>query len=343
MTDPAPPKSPALLDVAYLHEPLWGYSEGDWVKSLLLFFEGVALLVPDYMRDRPLFSDPVLAQPLDDQGLLHRLSPEKLVDEETSDSLTDLLDGLIEQGAFDDLDPHTAFAELSYSRLGGHAHANLTEVVLERLRERGLARKTEDGVSVPLHPTVRSFVLVVLPQLLRAPAEAAGYALQPVTGRPRTLQALNDTLELGGLPTAGHVVAADLQQVAMDLSSIPLDEVLGFRNDHGAEYRAYARDLRRLVRELAPLEVAEREQALADRREAMADAAEELRTKARKAWNRPLAAFGLGITGSAVSVAVGNPLGAAVSAAAALLGLRREADPATVYSYLFKAQDDLSV
>lgn len=342
MTLPVQSESPALLDVAYLHEPTWSYADGDWVKSLLLFFDGIALLVPDYMRDRPLFSDPVLAQPLDDQGLLHRLSPESLIDEETSDALTDLLDGLIEQGAFDDLEQNTAFAELSYSRLGGHAHANLTDLVLERLRERGLARPTEDGVSIPLHPTVRSFVLVVLPQLLRAPAEAAGYALQPATAKPRTLQALNDTLNIGGLPTAGHVVAADLQQVAMDLSSIPLDEVLGFRNDHGAEYRAYARDLRHFVRDLAPLDPAEREQALQDRREALTDSAQDLRNKAQKAWNRPLAAFGLGITGSAVSVAAGNPIGAAVTAAGALLGLRREADPATVYSYLFRARNELA-
>jgi hypothetical protein len=342
MTNADPPKPAALLDLAYLYEPTWRYSAGDWVKSLLLFFDGIALLVPDYMYDQPLLTDPVLAQPLDDQGLLHRLSPESLIDEVTSDSLTDLLDGLIEQGAFDDLDPRTAFVELSYSRLGGHAQGNLTDIVLEQLRERGLARPTEDGVSIPLHPVVRAFVLVVLPQLLRAPAEAAGYALQPVTEAPRTLQALRDTLNLGELPTAGHVVAADLQKVALDLSSIPLDEVLGFRADHGAEYRRYARDLRLFVRDLAPLQPLEREQALRDRQEALADSAEELRVKARKAWNRPLAAFGLGITGSAVSVAAGNPIGAAVAAAGALLGLRREADPATVYSYLFKVRDNLS-
>lgn len=341
MTNAIPPTPSALLDVAYLNEPLWTFSEGDWVKSLLLFFDGVALLVPDYMRDRPLLADPILAQPLDDQGLLHRLSPETLIDEATSDSLTDLLDSLIGQGAFDDLDRHTAFAELSYSRLGGRADSSLTDVVIEKLRERGLARTSEDGVSIPLHPTVRAFVLVALPQLLRAPAESAGYALQPVTARPRTVQALRDTLNLGGLPTAGHVVAADLQQVALDLSSIPLDEVLGFRNDHGADYRAYARDLRQFVRDLAPLQRAERDQALTDRREALADSAEALRTVARRAWNRPLAAFSLGITGSAVSIAVGNPAGAAVTVAGALLGLRREADPATAYSYLFKARDEL--
>lgn len=203
----------ALLEVAYHHEPYWGPGQGDWIKSLLLFFDGVALLVPDYMRDRPLLTDPTLAQPLADQGLLHRLSPETLVDQTTAETLTDLLDRLLNAGTFDDLDRDTAFAELSYSRLGGLADAGLTEIVLEQLRDRGLARPSEDGVSIPLHPAVRTFVLVVLPQLLRAvlrlrrpatrcsrrapsadPAGAAGHAQPRRTtdgrpcrrGRPRT-------------------------------------------------------------------------------------------------------------------------------------------------------------
>ncbi len=179
-----------LREVAYNYEPYWGRGAGDWIKSLLLFFDGVALLVPDYMRDRPLVSDPVLAQPLADQGLLHRLSPEALVNQETAEALTDLLDKLINASAFDGLDRSAAFAELSHSRLGGGADAGLTEIVLEQLRERGLARPTEDGVSIPLHPAVRAFVLVVLPQLLRGPAEAAGYALQPASTQPQTLRAL---------------------------------------------------------------------------------------------------------------------------------------------------------
>jgi hypothetical protein len=184
-----------LREVAYLHEPYWHPGRGDWIKSLLLFFDGVAVLVPDYMHERPLLTDPTLAQPLAERGLLHRLSPEKLVDQAAAETLTDLLDKLLNDGAFDALDRDTAFAELSHSRLGGSADAGLTKIVLEQLRDRGLARHTEDGVSIPLHPVVRTFVLVVLPQLLRAPTEASGYALQPTSTSPRSLQALLDALD----------------------------------------------------------------------------------------------------------------------------------------------------
>jgi len=181
----------ALREVAYHHEPYWGPDQGDWIKSLLLFFDGVAVLVPDYMRDRPLFADPSLAQPLADQGLLHRLSPETLVDQTTAEALTELLDSLLTTGAFDGLDRNTAFVELSHSRLGGTADAGLTEIVLQQLRDRGLAQHTQDGVSIPLHPAVRAFVLTLLPQLLRAPWRPVARAQST-----RWREALRDPTEL---------------------------------------------------------------------------------------------------------------------------------------------------
>jgi len=286
---------------------------------------------------------PPWPNPSADQGLLHRLSPETLVDQDTAEALTELLDDLIGAGAFDGLDGgDPAFAELSYSRLGGTADAGLTEIVLEQLRERGLARPSADGVSIPLHPAVRAFVLVVLPQLLRTPAEAAGYALQPASTQPQRARALLDALNMSAMPTAGQVVAADLEQVTLDLAPVPLDEVLDFRRQHGDQHRAYARDLRSFVRDAATLTHQDREQAFLDRREALADAADELRRLARASWRRPLATFGLGIAGSAVTLAYGNPLGAGLAAASALLGLRRQADPASAYTYLFQAQQHLS-
>jgi hypothetical protein len=331
----------ALAEVAYHHDPYWTPQQSNLFKSLLLFFDGISLLVPDYMREAPLLSDPALAQPLADQGLLHVLSPEALIDRTIADDLTDLLDRLINGGVFDELNRDTAFSSLSHSRLGGGASAELAEIVLEQLRERGLAKHSTDGVSVPLHPTVRTFVLVVLPQLLRGPAEAAGLSLQPVSTRTQMLAALHDTLRIKALPSAGHVVALDLEQVSLDLSSIPIDEVLDFRRQHGAEHRAYARDLRRFARELASLRGATRQEAFADRREELADTADYLRKLARRSWRRPLATVGIGLAGSAVSFAAGNPAGGALGGIGALLGLRRQADPASTYTYLFRAQDRL--
>jgi len=45
---------------------LWGNPE--WIKSLLLFFDGIGLLVPEYKLHEPEIIDPVLAGPLRDKG-----------------------------------------------------------------------------------------------------------------------------------------------------------------------------------------------------------------------------------------------------------------------------------
>src|SRR5439155_2730158 len=97
-----------------LHSP-------DRLKSLLLFFDGVALLVPGYTKDRPERSDPITATPLRKAGLLHLLEPEVLVDKVATEQLSAALGEMIRSGRFDRLRRDgTAFHELSYSRIGGY-------------------------------------------------------------------------------------------------------------------------------------------------------------------------------------------------------------------------------
>jgi hypothetical protein len=47
---PVTPSEPREL-AFYDPNPMLSY--GDWIKNLILFFDGIALLVPDYMKDRP--------------------------------------------------------------------------------------------------------------------------------------------------------------------------------------------------------------------------------------------------------------------------------------------------
>jgi hypothetical protein len=97
---------------------------------------------------------------------------------------------------------------------------------------------------------------------------------------------LSTVLSLPSMPSAGQIVTLDLETVAVDLASAPLDEVLSFREAHGAEYRAYARDLRGMIAELSPLEPEERERRLLDRRDELADRAHDLRRTSMRAWRQ---------------------------------------------------------
>ena len=80
----------------YYPGPMW--FSGDALKNLLLFFDGIALLVPRYMLDRPERREPWLVGPLRKAGLLHLLEPETLVDKATTQDLATAIVGLVQSG-----------------------------------------------------------------------------------------------------------------------------------------------------------------------------------------------------------------------------------------------------
>jgi hypothetical protein len=70
------------------------------------------------------------------------------------------------------------------------------------------------------------------------------------------------------MPSAGHVVALDLEQVSLNLDLVTLDEALDFRAQHREAYTAYRRDLQRVLWELASIDdIVEREHVLLQRRQ----------------------------------------------------------------------------
>ena len=208
------------LDVAYYYPaPYWGERESGWVKSLLLFFDKVAILLPGYMYGRHHFADPVLSQPLEDLGLLEVLEPSKWVDEEMARSLAEAIIGLLANGVFDDLRKDVTFHELSQSRIGYGADIDLAQQVVSELQEKGLAKPSEDGVSIPLHPTVRTTILVILAQLARSAGRRQNRNLHPTTNNTRAIDDLTHTLSRERMPSRDSVIALDLEPVSFNLDS----------------------------------------------------------------------------------------------------------------------------
>jgi hypothetical protein len=330
---------PALAEVAYVHEPYWDIADGGLIKAMLLYFDAVAVLVPDYIRGRAFREDPALAGPLFDRGLMHELSPESLVNERAASELAAIVDELLSIGAFEDLAGSAPMRELSYSRLGGFGDEEMAQHIIAELRRRGLAGETRDGHSYPIHEAVRSLILAVLPQLIKNSAEAQGFAIQPLVYRPIMLDALTTLLRHPISPSAGAVVTSDMSAFDLDLTDIPLDEVLSFRSEHGELFRRYGRDLRHFVREVSQLKSGEaRSRAMADRHEELRDEASRLRSAASSAWRKRAGSLVLGVAGSAVSIATGSPIGGGIAAASALFGLTRQADTGSAYSYILQAQ-----
>jgi hypothetical protein len=62
----------------YYPGPMWHHD--DWIKTMILFVDGIGILLPDYLKGKPEREDPPIAIPLREQGLLHILEPEQIVD-----------------------------------------------------------------------------------------------------------------------------------------------------------------------------------------------------------------------------------------------------------------------
>lgn len=329
-------------DVAYYYPaPYWAAGEGGWVKSLLLFFDRVAILLPDYMYGRHAIADPSLVEPLEDRGLLEILEPKTWVDQTVTEELATVIVDLLTAGAFNNLPapPGDRFHELSYSRMGYGADVELSTMLVDELKAKGLARDTEDGVSVPLHPIVRTTILVVLGQLARAAGDRRGMAVHPATSDRQAVEDLMATLSRKPMPSAGHVVGFDLEAVSLDLDPVPLDDVLAFRSSERDAHTAYMRNLRGFLDEVAREADPEgREKLLLARREELADAAHALRTNARRAFSKNLASWSLGLAGATWSLVGHDPLGLAMTAAGVGVGEIPDG-PRTpsAYSYVFAA------
>jgi hypothetical protein len=332
----------AMPELAFYYpNPIW--TNGDWIKNLILFFDGIALLVPKYMKRRIEDVDPAIVTGLTQHHLLHVIEPEKAVDKSASKALSAAMTDIIASGALDSLArENTAFHELSMSRLGYVGDAQLAENIFKLLEKRGLARATEDGVSIPMHPLVRSLVLTLLSQILRSHGGKMDAELSPVTDRPRLVESLIEMLNLPNAPSNGNVVAFDLATVGVDLAAVPIDEILSFRNENKDPYQRYRRSVRSFAYELSQMPKEERARRFEERQAELDDLAADLRSKARRAWKKP-ASFALMLAGAVWKYHGGDALGAVLTAAGAALGLEKsKSKEVGAYSYLFRAHEKYS-
>ncbi|MGB6500795.1 MAG: hypothetical protein WBG19_05280 [Thermoplasmata archaeon] len=325
----------------YYPGPIW--ADAGWIKNLILYFDGVALLVPSYLRTKPFDVGGTTAAELQQAGLLKILEPESFIDKKSVKELSQSLSAILESGKLDKLSTeHTVFAELSYSRLGSAADERLAEEVYRELSKRGLAKESEDGVSIPMHPSVRALILVLWSQILRPIGRKHGLDLQPATDRPQMNQALEELLGLRAVPSPSDVISCDTISAGVDLANAPISKVLAFREKHHEEFGEYARDLHRFVHDMSCLATEPRAEAFADRQEEIKEAAGKLRSMSRRAW-AGRAAFGLGILGAAWNIKRGDVIGGALSAGAGLTGAAAtRPSEASAYSYLFRASKSLN-
>ena len=348
--EPAPP------DVAFYY-PGQYWLNADWVKNLVLFFDGIGMLIPSYMPDQGDWTDVPVVQGLQEHNLLHVLRPELLVGEAETQELVTAFRTIIESGGLDSLtmrakEPEfqSEFGTISMSRMGYYGNVALAKELVQSLQERGLAAHTRDGVSIPIHRQVRGLVLTLLSQIIKAREDLLGITLSPATDQVKFVRALNEVLASVSASslTPADIISFDTYVVGIDLASVPMEEVLAFRREHYSQHRDYRLAVRKFARQLSDMPAVERPTAMEQREDELRDLASDLSRSYLPGW-RQGATFGLGLfaagmggyssieSGEAVPLAAAGAAG--LSAVLSLFG-RRDSDLGC-YSYLFEARGAL--
>ena len=326
----------------YYGDWIWDEELTGWVKSLLLFFEGIALSVSPARADELIESNPVLAQPLAELGLLRNYWPDSVEEwlkpyRQEAEKYVPLVRGIIE----------------IYERIpeGGILSASDRQELERILTEGGDALKEGWKVYSNTYSRavqkyggtpsqIQAATVGLMARLLRE--NVTDVAIEPVIDDE---DAAGFVAAMLGSHDVGRakIVVGDLVQVGIDLSAVPLDEILDFRSKYGSEYRRYSKDVRRFVLELSLMNEASRDSALRDRRDEMEERAEQLRKIGRTAFARQTIGFGFGLAGAAWTLAHGDPWGAAFAAGSAAAGLSRQ-DPEPIgasYTYILRAKTEL--
>ena len=197
--------------------------------------------------------------------------------------------------------------------------------------------ESRDNVSIPLHPKVRSLILVLLSQILRPYGSTINANLNPTTDMGSMVRALTELLSVKTEHSCGTVVELDLNTVTVDLRSMPFDEVLDFRQQNLDTHKYYMLSVRKFVMELSRMPADEQEIALELRQAKLSDLASDLRNRSRKAWKKP-ASFALTVAGAAISASTA-PIAAILTLASSWVGREDHGEiSGGAYSYLFRAQ-----
>lgn len=321
----------------YYPNPMWANS--DWIKNLILFFDGIALLVPNYMTDRVDRIDPAIVAGLREHNLLHIIEPEKAVDRAATQKLATMLTDIMASGFFDKLsDDGSAFAELSMSRMGFHGDEEIAKAILAELVSRKLAQPSEDGVSIPMHRRVRVLILVLLAQILAPYGANLGAELCPATDQTLLVRGLEELLTFSAKTSDAGVISFDMNTVGVDVSNFPIDEILDFRRQNYTQFQKYRDSIKLFASEISALPDDKRDIAFRMRQDELDALGSDLKKVSRNAWRKP-AAFGLTLVGATVNATMGgNPILSALAAGAAALNYTPMSKPKLgAYSYVFQA------
>jgi len=323
------------------------------LKSMLLFFDDIAVFSTPEHRSRAPAIDPHLSAPLAERGLLQFVDPRAV----TSSHAEVIARAALHRAAMENAEHWMAAAtggawHIEVPRLQGRFSSSvpIKASELSASRDPGSLELfkllAQEGLLFPDESTDEEWVVVpglasvansILAQAVRAAAGEQGRSIEPVATRrdeARVFAAvLEDAVDNVG---AADVVTSDFSAVSFNLSGVGLDDILDFRARHRREFRAYVVALQALLARPP----ASRHSV--DRRAALADEADRLRELQLRRWTNLGSTVSLGIVGAAWTLATGDLLGALIARTATGSQLLRDGPtPVTAYTYILRPDIEL--
>lgn len=304
---------------------------------MLLFFDGIALALPSRAADWYINDDPYLAQPLIEQGLMRNFEPELWMTELPAENLSDV-QAMSEITQWDITSSSTGIIPPNLEDISGEAgFVQSLRPFLDRYP--AIIEQVLSGAHEPY--LVRPFVVGVTSKLLSQ--NIKDVAVQPIIDDWNAAWFVASVIGSPVGESHPDVIVGDIARVGIDLTAVPLDEVVDFRRTHGSEYRAYSKEVRDFVLSLSLMAENDRIAAITERRADLIDRAEQLREIGRRSFKRQSISVGIGFAGAAWTLAHADPWGAAFAAAATAAGISRPSlgSIGAAYTYVFQAAKEL--
>ncbi|MFD7677452.1 hypothetical protein [Streptomyces sp. NPDC060187] len=324
----------------------WPVEREGSIKSLLLFFDGIAYSIPAESLDRSIERSPAVAQPLLEKGMLINLAPTEILAPDTSAQLAAVLSQWInDHPEWRHNTGHFVPLTRTSQHWGDRRDRQIreAEAFTQTLRTLGLAQATAEAELWQLPPQVFFLVLAAYSAALQyAVQQRSDITLQPVFELlgpyRRAGRHFGNVMGSPFMQSRGvsRIVQSDFTEVGVDLTDVPLDEIIDFRNKHKESFRAYVDGLRNLLTTMRDLNEDQVSAEIRERSKQLAEEAGQLRRTTRRAFGRNLAGTMLAIGGVMWTGIQGDPIGALLGVGSAGISFTRPTMPVTSYSYIFE-------
>jgi hypothetical protein len=323
---------------------IWPTESIEFMKLMLLFFDGITLSVPQVEFEETVNREPVLALPLCERGLLHNLDPSDYVDPVYSELLSSAVIEAVTMLDYKEEDKDR-FLTLTYHH-AGKLELPEGKSLAAAILNRGLGSYPSGPSRMfQVTPAARWAILYLFGQALRCSVKSnfPELRVEPVLPNMVDYQQFNSTSFPGNDIAFRKLTLAELEisdnlWVPLDLERVPLDELLDMKRAYAPDLRAYLEVLKEFKLNLSASSDPTR--LIEERLHEISDYASGLRARDGVNRARATVSFMLSLVGATWTAWSGDIAGSIFALLAAAAGLPRNDAPrdVTSYSYLMKVR-----